>query len=71
MTTAAQDLRALVRELENVCRRSPVNSMAMPAVNALCEYLSLRARLMEIENPIKNPTHCPNKSSEDPPNPER
>lgn len=66
-TTVAQDLRALVQDIEEACRRSRVSAMAWPAVNALCDYLALRAHLMEIESS----TRCPDLSSEDPPNPER
>lgn len=65
MTTPAKELRELVRELEDTCRRSRVHSMAWPAVTALSEYLCLRARIMEIESR----THCPELSSEDPPTP--
>jgi hypothetical protein len=63
--TAAQDLRKLIEELEVTCQRSPVSSMAWPAVNVLCDYLALRAHVMEIESS----TQCPKTSSEDPPTP--
>lgn len=52
MTTVAQELRALVQELEKACHRSPVNSVAWPAVSALCEYLALRAHVMEIDHAL-------------------
>ena len=50
MTTVAQDLRALIRELEDTCRRSNAHAIAWPALNGLCDYLALRARIMEIDH---------------------
>lgn len=50
MKSEARDLRDLALEIEDTCRRSRAYSMAWPAVTALSDYLSLRARVMELED---------------------
>ena len=49
MNGEAKDLRRLAEEIEAVTRRSRVSSMAWEQVRALCDYLTLRARVMELE----------------------
>ena len=47
--TPAQELRELARDIYAMAGTRCIASVAMPAVNALCEYLALRARVMELE----------------------
>ena len=49
MNGEAKELRELVRQIERLVSESRIHSIAAPAVNALCEYLTLRARVMELE----------------------
>lgn len=44
------ELRVLCREIETLCRTSRCSSVAAPAVNALIDYLTLRARLIELQS---------------------
>lgn len=47
--TPAAELRALASAIERLTAESRISSVAMPAVQALCDYLALRARVMELE----------------------
>ena len=49
MNGEAKELRELVRKIERLTADSRIASLAMPAVQSLCEYLTLRARVMELE----------------------
>jgi len=49
MSTVAQDLRQLAAEIEAVTRVSRASSIAHEQVQALVDYLCLRARLSELE----------------------
>ena len=49
MSTVAQDLRQLAFDIEEVVRRSRASSIAIGQVQALVDYLCLRARLSELE----------------------
>jgi hypothetical protein len=49
MNGEAKELRELVRKIENLVANSRIHSIAAPAVHALCDYLCLRARAMELE----------------------
>ena len=49
MNGEAKELRELVRKIEQLTNDSRIASLAMPAIQALCEYLTLRARVMELE----------------------
>jgi len=49
MTTAAQDLRKLAHDIELVTRESSVASIANEQVRALTDYLTLLARVMEMQ----------------------
>jgi HPt (histidine-containing phosphotransfer) domain-containing protein len=49
MNGEARQLRELASRLEQVCRESDVASMAWDQVRVLCDYLCLRARVMELE----------------------
>jgi hypothetical protein len=48
MSSEAKELRELVRQIEKLVGESRIASIAAPAVNALCEYLTLRAHVMEL-----------------------
>ena len=48
-STPAQELRELARDIYALAGQSRVYSIAAPAVQALCDYLTLRARVMELE----------------------
>jgi hypothetical protein len=50
MNEVARELRDLASRIEELVRESSVMSMAMPATKALTEYLTLRARVMELES---------------------
>lgn len=43
------EVRVLCREIETLCRNSRCSSVAAPAVSALIDYLTLRARLIELQ----------------------
>jgi hypothetical protein len=45
----AQELRELARDIYAMAGARRIAPAAMPAVNALCDYLALRARVMELE----------------------
>jgi hypothetical protein len=47
--TEAQDLRQLAERIEQVTRESMVASIAWEQVRALCDYLTLRAKVIEME----------------------
>lgn len=49
MNGEAQELRKLAQRIEQVTRESMVSSIAWEQVRALCDYLTLRARVMELE----------------------
>jgi hypothetical protein len=53
MNEVAKELRELARRIEEVVRESSVMSIAMPAAYALTDYLTLRARVMELEDERK------------------
>ena len=46
--TEAQDLRDLAAQIEKLCREHQAGSMAFEAVNALIDYLRLRAKVMDL-----------------------
>ena len=48
-TAPAQELRELARDIYALTGTRRIASLAWPAMNALCEYLALRARVMELE----------------------
>jgi len=48
-STIADDLRRLAFRIEQVTRESPVAAIAQDQVRALCDYLTLRAKVMELE----------------------
>jgi hypothetical protein len=45
----AKDLRELARQIEEVVRQSRAQTIAWEQVRALTDYLTLRARVMELE----------------------
>ena len=49
MNGEAKELRQLAEKIERVTRDSRVSSIAWEQVRALCDYLTLRARVMELE----------------------
>ena len=49
MNGEARQLRELAGRIERVTRESTVASIAWDQVRALCDYLTLRARVMELE----------------------
>ncbi len=53
MSTPAQDLRRLAERIEAVVRDSRASSMAWEQVRTLCDTLTLRARVMELEAEIE------------------
>jgi DNA repair exonuclease SbcCD ATPase subunit len=48
--TPAQELRELARDIYALAGARRIASIAWPAVNALIEYLTLQARVMELES---------------------
>ena len=48
MNGEAKELRELVRKIERLVADHRISSIAGPAVIALCDYLCLRARVMEL-----------------------
>jgi len=48
-STVADDLRKLSFRIEEVTRESPVASIVQDQVRALCDYLTLRAKVSELE----------------------
>ena len=52
MNGEAKELRELVWKIERLVSDSPISSVAAPAVKALCDYLTLRARVMELEHQL-------------------
>jgi hypothetical protein len=48
MNGEAKALRKLAERLEEVVRESEISSMAWPAVSMLCDYLTCRARNIEL-----------------------
>jgi hypothetical protein len=49
MNGEAKELRELARKIETLVSGSRISSIAMPATQALLDYLTLRARVMELE----------------------
>jgi len=49
MNGEARELRQLAEKIEQVTRESTVASIAWEQMRALCDYLTLRARVMELE----------------------
>ena len=49
MSGEAKELRELARDIYELVGRHRIASIAWPAATALCEYLTLRARVMELE----------------------
>jgi len=49
MNGEAKELRDLARKIEQLTRESKVQSIAWEQVRALTDYLTLRARVMELE----------------------
>lgn len=49
MNGEAEDLRELARQIEEVVRQSRAQAIAWEQVRALTDYLTLRARVMELE----------------------
>ena len=49
MNGEARDLRQLSMRIEQIVRESRVSSMAWEQTRALCDYLTLRAKVMEFE----------------------
>jgi hypothetical protein len=49
MNGEAQDLRRLAERIEQVTKESMASAIAWEQVRALCDYLCLRARVMELE----------------------
>jgi len=49
MSTVAKELRILAEQISQLTMMAHVASIAGPAVNALCDYLTLRARVLELE----------------------
>jgi hypothetical protein len=55
MNGEAKDLRLLAARIIQVTQESRVASIAWEQVNALCDYLTLRARVMELEGRREEP----------------
>ena len=49
MSSEARELRELAERIEQLTRDSRVCSVAWEQTQALCDYLTLRARVMELE----------------------
>ena len=49
MNGEAKDLRKLAQRIEQVTRESPVHSIAWEQTRAICDWLTLRARVMELD----------------------
>jgi hypothetical protein len=49
MNGEARDLRQLSMRIEQLVRESRCSSIAWEQTRALCDYLTLRARVMELE----------------------
>jgi hypothetical protein len=49
MSGEAKELRELARKIERLVSDSRVSSIAWEQTRALCDYLTLRARVMELE----------------------
>ena len=49
MNGEARDLRNLAQKIEQVVRESRASSIALEQTRGLCDYLCLRARVMELE----------------------
>ena len=49
MSDVATELRELASAIEALTRESRACSIAWPQVQALCDYLTLRAHVMELE----------------------
>ena len=49
MSEEAKELRELARDIYALVGARRIASIAWPAMNALCEYLTLKAKVMELE----------------------
>ena len=49
MSDVAKELRELANQIEQVTQESRAASIAWEQVRALCDYLCLRARVIELE----------------------
>jgi hypothetical protein len=52
MSSEAKDLRDLAWRIEQVTHDSRCSSIAWEQVRALCDYLTLRAKVMELEHQL-------------------
>lgn len=52
MTGEAKELRELARKIEQLVHESRASSIAWEQARALCDYLCLRARVMELEGQL-------------------
>ena len=52
MSDVAKELRELANQIEQVTHESSVSSIAWEQVRALCDYLCLQARVIEIEHKL-------------------
>ena len=52
MSDVAKELRELANKIEQVTHESSVSSIAWEQVRALCDYLCLRARVIEVEREL-------------------
>jgi hypothetical protein len=53
--TLAQELRMLAFRIEQITRESRASSIAWDQVRALCDYLTLRALVIELQTANKEP----------------
>ena len=49
MSNVARDLREISMRIEQLVRESRVHSIAWEQTRALCDYLTLRAKVIELE----------------------
>ncbi len=48
----SKELRDLVQKIETLARQHPAFTMVSPAVQHFCDYLSARARIIELEDKV-------------------
>lgn len=53
MNGEAKELRELAHDIIELLRERRIASIAYPAVHALCDYLCLRAHVMELEDRLE------------------
>jgi hypothetical protein len=53
MNGEAKELRELAHDIIELLRERRIASIAYPAVHALCDYLCLRAHVMELEHRLE------------------